>query len=34
LQHFWILETHCSATHYEKWALKFGAWNWNLNLNF
>ncbi len=18
LQHFWILETHCSATHYEK----------------
>jgi len=34
LQRSWILETHCSATHFEKWVLKFGAWNWNLNLNF
>jgi hypothetical protein len=34
LQCCWILETYCSATHFEKLVLKFGAWNWNLNLNF
>jgi hypothetical protein len=27
LQHFWILETHCSATHFVKRTIEFGKWN-------
>ncbi len=27
LQLFWILQTHCSATHFVKQAIEFGKWN-------